>query len=146
MALSQTRNPALCDEGDGEFWIALAQLQATVARRKTELAYVREEIDNARLKRMHAEERCHEIGLLVLSVTHKKDVWEYPRLPSWYETTLPNLPVIFQDKLSCLTSSILVRHELVLENAAARHKHATSNTAAQTCCHWNVQVGYLCGR
>ncbi|CAN7991507.1 unnamed protein product, partial [Ixodes hexagonus] len=77
------------------FWIVFAQLEAVLAQRKSDLAYVRAEIDNARRKRKQAEERCREIGLLALSVTREREVWEYPRPPSWYETTLPNLPESF---------------------------------------------------
>lgn len=94
MALSRPTNPALRDEDDGEFWIVFAQLQAKVAQQKTELACVRAKIDNARRKRKRAEERSREIGLLVM-LTREREVWEYPRPPSWYETTLPNLPESF---------------------------------------------------
>ncbi|KAG0417758.1 hypothetical protein HPB47_005375 [Ixodes persulcatus] len=79
MALSRPRYPALRDEDDGEFWIAFGQLQTTLAQQKLELAYVRAEINNARRKRKHVEERCKEIGLLVLSATREREVWEMQR-------------------------------------------------------------------
>ncbi|KAM7297561.1 uncharacterized protein ISCGN_022712 [Ixodes scapularis] len=137
MALSRPRNPSLRDEDDGEFWIAFAQLQTTLAQRKLELAHVRAEIDNARRKRKRAEERCDEIRLLVLSATREREVWEYPRPPSWYETTLPSLPESFfkaNFRVSRATFSYVV-------SACSRMQREDTNMRRAIPLHKRVAIG-----
>ncbi|XP_064475534.1 putative nuclease HARBI1 [Ornithodoros turicata] len=78
---------------DKNFFLCFAQLQCELRRRQCELNAVRNELDRQHRKRKRAQQQLQTLTTVALRLcTRQRELRNYRRPASWWETTLPGLP------------------------------------------------------
>ncbi|XP_064464296.1 uncharacterized protein LOC135375544 [Ornithodoros turicata] len=80
-------------ERDRKFLLSFAYSQSQLRRTQAELDAVRSQIKHQRRKRKRAQQQMQVLTTAALILcTREKQLWNYRRPASWWETTLPDLP------------------------------------------------------